>query len=91
MLDIEVAYASLTEVAIVKLQVQEGTTIQQAIAQSALQVDLSLQRVGIFGELKALTDEVKRGDRVEIYRPLKQSALEARKQRAKAARAAKRR
>jgi putative ubiquitin-RnfH superfamily antitoxin RatB of RatAB toxin-antitoxin module len=88
MLDIEVAYAEGPGcVVVIPLQVKEGTTIEQAITQSAIvlrcpHIDIQQQKVGIFGEIKALTDTVSAGDRIEIYRPLPQSAIEARKTRA---------
>jgi len=58
-------------------------TIQKAIKQSGIlahfpEIDLTTNKVGIFGELKRLEDKVKTGDRVEIYRPLKQDPKDRR-------------
>lgn len=96
MLEVSVIYALPDKYKIIALSVPEGTTLEQVIQLSAIQthfpeMDLTTQRVGIFGELKALTDEVKAGDRVEIYRPLKFDPIVARKQRVKLDRAAKQR
>ncbi len=40
------------------------------------------QKVGIFGQLKKLTDKVENGDRIEIYRSLLIDPKEARRKRA---------
>lgn len=47
------------------------------------EIDLKLNKVGIYNKIKELTTLVEEGDRVEIYRPLKQSAMAARTSRAK--------
>ncbi len=76
MIDIGVAYATSEEQVWHEFQVLEGTTIAQAIEQSGVldefpDINLSTQKVGIFGEIAELNDEVHEGDRVEIYRPIK--------------------
>ena len=58
-----------------KLEVPDGSTVQQVIEYSGLltrfpQIDLDTQRVGIFGKLAKLTAKVAEGDRIEIYRPI---------------------
>lgn len=95
-LDIIVAYASSDTTTLIPITVQKGTTIGEAISLSAIQIehpeiDLDIQRVGIFGELKDLSDEVKAGDRIEIYRPLKKNPVDARMERTKKERLLKRR
>lgn len=72
---------------LVSLEVQEGTTLAEAIDLSHVVekfegFEPDLDRVGIFGQ-KASPDQVLRqGDRVEIYRPLLADPKEVRRQRA---------
>lgn len=85
--NIEVAYALPHKQQLIPLQVCEGTTIAQAIQDSGLlelfpDIDLTKNKVGIFGKLKTLETEVHDGDRVEIYRPLIADPKEVRKRRA---------
>ena len=46
------------------------------------QIDLSKNKVGIFGKITKLTNTVRAQDRIEIYRPLIADPKEARKKRA---------
>ncbi len=53
----------------------EGATQQQALAARGIlqrdpRIDLSTQKVGVFGKLKPLDTVLADHDRVEIYRPL---------------------
>jgi len=85
---VEVAYATPELQRILVLQAEESCTIQEVIEYSGIlqlfpEIDLSKQLVGVFGCLRKLTDSIKQGDRVEIYRPLLMDPKEARKQRAK--------
>lgn len=87
MLPIEVIYASATKIRKIAIEVPVGTTIEQAIIQSDIQadfpeIDCTILRVGIFGELKPLDHCVEAGDRVEIYRPLSHDPMKSRKQKA---------
>ena len=87
---IEVAFATPLRQEVVEITVHPGTTIEQAIRNSGIlerfpEIDLSRQRVGIFGELVQLPDPVHDGDRIEIYRPLLADPKEARRNRAKIA------
>ncbi len=72
---IEVAYACPDQQWVIPLSVALGATIDMAIRQSQI-ISLceELKRedliVGIFGEVKRLSDVVKAGDRIEIYREL---------------------
>lgn len=86
-LAIEVAYALPRRQQILELQVEEGTTAEQAIRASGMleqfpEIDLESSKVGIFGKPCKLTDTLHNGDRVEIYRPLIADPKEIRKQRA---------
>jgi putative ubiquitin-RnfH superfamily antitoxin RatB of RatAB toxin-antitoxin module len=88
---IEVAYAAARGQTVLQLEVNSGTTIGEAIKQSGIlgmfpEIDLALNKVGIFGKL-ARTDTLLRDrDRVEIYRALIADPKEARRRRAQAAR-----
>ena len=72
---IEVAYASRQRQALVALEVDEHTTIEAAIRKSGIlglfpEIDLALQKVGIFGRSEPLDAYLNPGDRIEIYRPV---------------------
>jgi uncharacterized protein len=84
---VEVAYALPRRQLILELQVDEGTTAEQAIRTSGIleqfpEIDLENSKVGIFGKPCKLTDTLHNGDRVELYRPLIADPREIRKQRA---------
>lgn len=84
---VEVAYAKPEQQVILEVMVQPGTTIEQAISQSGMleqfpEIDLSVNKVGIFGKLSKKTLELsKEGDRIEIYRPLIADPKEVRRKR----------
>lgn len=84
---VEIAYATPSRQEIIKLFVNKGSTIQQAINQSDInnifpEIDLSKQAVGIFSKVKSLDSVLEAGDRVEIYRPLIADPKESRRLRA---------
>jgi hypothetical protein len=84
---IEVAYAKPREQIIVALDVGEGTTAEAAIRQSGVlqrfpEIDLAQNKIGIFSKLCTLSQVLREGDRVEIYRPLLADPKEARRNRA---------
>ncbi len=69
------------------LTLDKGATITQAIEASGLlrshpEIDLSQQRLGIFGKLKTGDTELREGDRIEVYRPLQADPKETRRRRA---------
>lgn len=76
---IEVVFAKGNLSAYIALTVPMGTTIEQCIQLSGL--DQEGGAVGSYGKLRARSDLVKEGDRIEIYPALAQSPLEARKSR----------
>lgn len=91
---VEVVYATSDRQAVETVRLARGTTVGQAIAASGLlarfpQIDLTHQAVGVHGVRVRLTDALADGDRVEIYRPLKIDAKEARRVRARRQRQAK--
>ncbi|MDR3478571.1 MAG: RnfH family protein [Gammaproteobacteria bacterium] len=86
---VEVAYARPTDQRIIQVEVTPGSTLETAIDRSGIleiypEIDLNQQKVGVFGELKKLTDHVNEGDRIEIYRPLTIDPMEARRNKANA-------
>ena len=83
---VEVAYALPDQQLILELDVPVGTTVEQAIKESAIldsypEINLEKNKVGIFGKLTKLVTELKPGDRVEIYRSLIADPKEVRRQR----------
>ena len=86
-IEVEVAYARPDEQIILALKVPVGATIEDAIRRSSVlerfpEIDLATSKVGVFGKVGRLEQELSPGDRVEIYRPLIADPKEARKQRA---------
>jgi len=82
-----VAYAKADEQVVMPLSVEEGSTLKQAIEMSGIlqnfpDCDLTVNDVGIFSKVSKLEQKLKAGDRVEIYRPLLQSPMQARRNRA---------
>ena len=74
-LTVGVVYALSTQQIWQTVDVEAGTTVQGAIDRSGLlekfpEIDLTVQKVGVFGKVVTLDDEVKNGDRIEIYRPI---------------------
>ncbi|MCB1802038.1 MAG: RnfH family protein [Gammaproteobacteria bacterium] len=86
-LTVEVVYASPTEQVLEQLRVPAGSSVETAIKSSGImerfpEIDLAVNKVGIFGKASTLEAELVDGDRVEIYRPLIADPKEARKKRA---------
>jgi putative ubiquitin-RnfH superfamily antitoxin RatB of RatAB toxin-antitoxin module len=86
-LRVEVAYALPECQALIALEVEEGTTVGQAIALSGIraehpEIDTTGARIGIFGRLVPLDTVLREHDRVEIYRALRADPKEARRRRA---------
>jgi putative ubiquitin-RnfH superfamily antitoxin RatB of RatAB toxin-antitoxin module len=85
-LKIEVVYALRDEQALITLEVEEGTTAEQAVERSGILarypgLDLGRGRIGIFGKPVEPGTVLQEGDRVEIYRPLTADPKEARRAR----------
>lgn len=84
---VEVAYAKEAEQALLAVEGEEGMTVQDAIERSGMlkrfpEIDLGVNKVGVFGKLAKLDQALETGDRVEIYRPLIADPKEQRKKRA---------
>lgn len=86
-INIELVYIKPDSQSILKLDVDKGTTIQQALESSGLlelfpEIDLNVNKVGIYSKIKPLDTVLAAGDQVEIYRPLLADPKEARRRRA---------
>jgi putative ubiquitin-RnfH superfamily antitoxin RatB of RatAB toxin-antitoxin module len=84
---VEVAYANPDEQVLEQVRVPAGATVEQIILKSGIlkrfpEIDLAVNKVGVFGKAAALTATVNDGDRIEIYRPLIADPKAARKKRA---------
>ncbi|RPH24168.1 RnfH family protein [Buttiauxella warmboldiae] len=84
---VEVAYALPEKQYLLKVVLEQGSTVEQAIAASGIlelrtDIDLAKNKIGIFSRPVKLSDSVNEGDRVEIYRPLIADPKELRRQRA---------
>jgi len=87
LIKVEVVLAMPERQVLVALEVALGTTVAEAISQSAVPemfegFELDLTRVGIFGNKASPEQVLQAGDRVEIYRPLIADPKEVRRQRA---------
>lgn len=87
---VEVAYAKPEKQQILRVVVSEGATAFEAATQSGIvsvfpEIDLESVDMGIFGKaIKApKTHQLRDGDRVELYRPLKIDPKQARLNRAR--------
>jgi putative ubiquitin-RnfH superfamily antitoxin RatB of RatAB toxin-antitoxin module len=86
-IQVEVAYAKDTEQALLAVEGGKGLTAREAIERSGIlkrfpEIDLTVNKIGIFGKLTKLDQALENGDRVEIYRPLIADPKEQRKKRA---------
>ncbi len=84
-IDIEVAYATPEKQRIIALQVPAGCTIAEAIELSGIREEfpeMEVKDVGVFSKRRKLDDEVKAGERIEIYRPLIADPKTARRKKA---------
>ncbi|OSN11265.1 RnfH family protein [Lonsdalea iberica] len=84
---VEVVYALPERQFLRTLELNEGSTVEQAIKASGLltlrpEIDLNINKIGIFSRPVKLDEKLQEGDRVEIYRPLTADPKELRRQRA---------
>jgi uncharacterized protein len=84
---VEVVFALPEEQVLVALRLEEGSTVEDAIAASGLYErfpghDLKSFDTGIWGRVVARTHILRTGDRVELYRPLRLDPRDARRERA---------
>jgi putative ubiquitin-RnfH superfamily antitoxin RatB of RatAB toxin-antitoxin module len=74
-MNVGVCYAESDRQLWMRLEVPDNSTIEETINLSGVlklypEINLSSQKVGIFGKIAALNTTVKDGDRVEIYRQI---------------------
>lgn len=74
-MNVGICYAEADRQLWLRLEVPENSTIEQVIRCSGIlerfpEIDLTRQKVGVFGRLAKLNAPVKDGDRIEIYRPI---------------------
>lgn len=86
-LTVEVVYALPHEQLLLRVQLADGATVEDAIRASGVldahpEMDLAKSKVGIFSKLVKLDEKVRDRDRVEIYRPLIADPKEVRRKRA---------
>jgi len=86
---VEVAFATAEQQLIVSVDLPDNSvmTVQEAITESGIEqklpeIDLLVMKVGIFSKVCQLNAAVRQGDRVEIYCPLHQHPMDARRNRA---------
>ena len=84
---VEIAYALPHEQLVVPIKVEVGTTAEQAVYASGIikkfpEINMNINKIGIFGKATRLDTILRHLDRVEIYRPLIADPKEVRKQRA---------
>ncbi|WP_411556632.1 RnfH family protein [Pectobacterium brasiliense] len=89
-MQVDVVYALPERQYLRTVKLEEGSTVEQTIVASGLlelrhDIDLQVNKVGIYSRAAKLTDVVQEGDRVEIYRPLIADPKELRRQRAERA------
>jgi len=89
-LSIELVYGLPHKQELLSVTVAQGTTIEQAIKASGIlqsfpDIDLAINKVGIWNRAAKLSDVLRDTDRIEIYRPLIADPKEVRKRRAEKA------
>jgi uncharacterized protein len=89
---IEVVHALTQEQTIVRLQMEAGATVADALAASRIfegrpGTDGATCKVGIWGQVVPRAHVLREGDRVEVYRPLIVDAKSARREKARNRRA----
>ncbi len=89
-IQVEVVYGLAHKQKLLLVQVNQGTTVEQAIVESGIltlfpEIDLSENKVGIWNKVVKLSTILEKFDRIEIYRPLIADPKEVRKRRAEKA------
>ena len=93
MIHVEVVYALPHEQRVYTLVVNRAMTVEEIIRQSGVleqypEVDLSMNKVGVFSRNVKLDATVRDKDRIEIYRPLLADPKDIRRKRAEQAKQA---
>ncbi|MBQ4831736.1 RnfH family protein [Pseudoalteromonas sp. MMG010] len=90
MIQVEVVYALPDKAVSIPLEVVKGCTAEQAVLQCGVieqfsELDPNALTLGVWNRTCKLNQELKQGDRVEIYRPLIADPKDARRKRAEKA------
>jgi putative ubiquitin-RnfH superfamily antitoxin RatB of RatAB toxin-antitoxin module len=88
LISVQIIFATSKEYWCKTIEIETPSTVKKAIELSGVlqqfpEIDLAVNKVGIFGELVTLYHEVFENDRIEIYRGLIYDPKELRKKRAK--------
>jgi hypothetical protein len=89
-MQIEVVYGLPNRQKLITILVDDGVTLEQGIIESGIMnvfedINLKVNKVGIWNRAAKLTDKLRDLDRIEIYRPLIADPKEVRKRRAEKA------
>lgn len=89
-INIEIAFALPTKQTLLARQMPAGLTVEEIITRSGIldlyeEIDIKVNKVGIWNRTCKLKDIPKNGDRIEIYRPLIADPKESRRRRAEKA------
>lgn len=74
-MQVGVVYSEPSQQMWLNIEVPDGSSVKEAIERSGIlrqfpSIDLTAQKIGVFGRLVKLDAALKPGDRVEIYRPI---------------------
>ena len=74
-MQVGIAYSENVQQIWLTIEVPDDATVNDAIARSGIldmfpHIDLTTQKVGIFGKIVKPDSSLRAGDRVEIYRPI---------------------
>jgi putative ubiquitin-RnfH superfamily antitoxin RatB of RatAB toxin-antitoxin module len=74
-MNVGVCYADCDRQLWLRMEVPDDSSVEDAIRHSGIlqrfpEIDLTRQKVGVFGKLVKLDAPLKEGDRIEIYRPI---------------------
>lgn len=86
-LDIELVYIGESKQNLISLKLPLGSDIKTAIEKSKIlqqnpEINLHINKVGIFNKIKSLDYVLKNKDRIEIYRPLRVEPKDRRRNKA---------
>ena len=86
-LNITLAYAAGDRVYLLPLRLPDGATVMDAVRESGIlercpEIDLAVNKLGVFNRVTDGATQLRDGDRVEIYRPLLADPRAARRHRA---------
>ncbi len=84
----QVCYALPGSATLIDVDCRPGQTLEEVIRASGVlerhpEIALDAVKTGVYGKLRPLSDLVRDGDRIEIYRPLIADPKESRRRRAR--------